>query len=117
MNSLSWLIYLCSVLPSLSFLFVGVGFAGLVAYFVGVGIWSGETGTNHFKSTKLLGIIPAVLLLIATLIPSERALYMIAASEMGETVVTSEAGQEVFNELKDTVMYQLEKLQGEGEPK
>ena len=37
---------------------------------------------------------------------------MIAASEMGEAVVTTEAGQEVFNELKDTVMYQLQQLQG-----
>ena len=34
------------------------------------------------------------------------------ADEMGEAVVTTESGQEVFNELKDTVMYQL---QGEKE--
>ena len=44
--------------------------------------------------------------------PDQKTIYMIAASEMGEAVVTTEAGQEVFNELKDTVMYQLQQLQG-----
>lgn len=40
-------------------------------------------------------------------------MYMIAASEIGETVVTSPEGKEVFGELKDTILFKLKELQEE----
>ena len=114
MNTLSLLIYLSSVLPSAGRMLLFLGIFGLfVSLFVGA-FWSEETETNQFPKLKPYFITCAVATFIAFLIPDQKTIYMIAASEMDEAVVTTEAGQEVFNELKDTVMYQLQQLQGVG---
>lgn len=44
------------------------------------------------------------------LIPSKETLYMIAASEAGEMVVTSDEGKEVISDLKEILKTQLQKL-------
>ena len=112
MNTLSLLIYLSSVLPSTGLMLLFLGIFGLfVSLLVGV-LWSGETGMNQFPKLKPYFITCAVAIFISILIPDQKTIYMIAASEMGEAIVTTETGQEVFNELKDTVMYQLQQLQG-----
>ena len=113
MNTLSWLVYLSSIIPNLGLFFGLVSALGIpVLTFTGI-IWSAETGKNQFLKLKPWLIVCCVLLFLSVLIPSQNTIYMIMASEMGEAVVTSEEGQEVFNELKDTVMYQLQQLQGE----
>lgn len=115
MNTLSLLIYLPSVIPNVGILLGFAGFLGiLILVFVGTVLYV-ETDKNHFPKLKPWLIASGVSLLIATLIPDQKTIYMIAASEMGEAVVTTGAGQEVFNELKDTLMYQLQQLQGEVE--
>ena len=53
------------------------------------------------------------MMFLSTLVPSERTMYMIAASEIGETIVTSPEAEEVFGELKDTILFKLNELQGE----
>ena len=112
MNTLSLLIYLSSVIPNIGGVLTFVGF--IVPPFLAFAgmIWSGETGLNQFPKLKPYFITCAVAIFVSILIPDQKTIYMIAASEMGEAVVTTEAGQEVFNELKDTVMYQLQQLQG-----
>lgn len=113
MNALSFLIYLSSVIPNVGIMLFLAGILGLpVLVFIG-GVWSAETGNNQFPNLKPWLITCAVSLFLSVLIPDQKTIYMIAASEMGEAVVTTETGQEVFNELKDTVMYQLQQLQGE----
>lgn len=113
MNTLSLLIYLSSVIPNIGLVLGIAGFLGIpILVFIGW-IWSDETDKNQFPKIKPWLIASGISLLIATLVPDQKTIYMIAASEMGEAVITTEAGQEVFNELKDTVMYQLQQLQGE----
>lgn len=113
MNTLSLLIYLSSVIPSVGVFLVFAGGLGIPILTIVGAFWSGETDTNQFGKLKPYFITCAVAVFIAVLIPDQKTIYMIAASEMGEAVVTTETGQEVFNELKDTVMYQLQQLQGE----
>ena len=113
MNTLSFLIYLSNVIPNVGILLFLTGILGLpVLVFIGA-VWSSDTGKNQFLKLKPWLIACAVSMFLSALIPNQKTIYMIAASEMGEAVVTTEAGQEIFNELKDTVMYQLQQLQGE----
>ena len=112
MNTLSLLIYLSSVLPSAGLMLLFLGIFGLFVSLLVGGFWSGETETNQFPKLKPYFVTCAVAIFISILIPDQKTIYMIAASEMGEAAVTTETGQEVFNELKDTVMYQLQQLQG-----
>lgn len=115
MNTLSLLIYLSNVIPNVGLVFGVAGFLGIpILVLIGI-VWSGEIDKNQFPKLKPWLIASGISLLISTLIPDQKTIYMIAASEMGEAVVTTETGQEVFNELKDTVMYQLQQLQGEKE--
>ena len=113
MNTLSFLIYLSSVLPNLGAVLIFMGSVGMILLVFGGAIWSVEVDENRFGKLKPYLIACAVAIFISILIPDQKTIYMIVASEMGEAIVTTEAGQEVFNELKDTVMYQLQQLQGE----
>ena len=45
--------------------------------------------------------------IITNLIPSQNTVLMIAASEMGETVVTSPANVELFNTTRDLLLQKL----------
>ena len=112
MNTLSLLIYLSSVIPSIGVALSIVGYIGPPFLVLGGMFWSGETDMNQYPKLKPYFITCVVAIFISILIPDQKTIYMIAASEMGEAAVTTEAGQEVFNELKDTVMYQLQQLQG-----
>ena len=112
MNTLSLLIYLSGVIPSIGIILSAGSVAILPCLVIIGGVWSVETEKNQFPKLKPYFITCAVALFISIMIPDQKTIYMIAASEMGEAVVTTEAGQEVFNELKDTVMYQLQQLQG-----
>ena len=138
MNTLSWLIYIAATVPTLvqtlvillmSLIFISVA----LIFGRGVAHDSNRSGydkiyntlkyedaIDYFKNKRYMvhvkHIVWSVIALVfLQLVPTEKVFYMIAASEMGEMVVTSESGQEVFGELKDTIMYQLEQLQGEGE--
>ena len=112
MNTLSLLIYLSAVIPSIGII-LSAGSVIIPPCLVIIGgVWSAETEKNQFPKLKPYFITCAVALFISIMIPDRKTIYMIAASEMGEAVVTTEAGREVFNELKDTVMYQLQQLQG-----
>jgi hypothetical protein len=112
MNTLSLLIYLSGVIPSIGIILSAGSVIILPCLVIIGGVWSAETEKNQFPKLKPYFITCAVALFISIMIPDQKTIYMIAASEMGEAVVTTEAGQEVFNGLKDTVMYQLQQLQG-----
>lgn len=48
--------------------------------------------------------------IILSMAPSEQTLYLVAGSEAGEMVVTSEEGKEVLEDVKEILQVQLEKL-------
>lgn len=125
MNNLSWFLYFADVLPSLSSL---SGVAGLVftAFFIVYVIFvvSSETWPcnsveenqrvldrekNLPSKFKWLSV-PLFLFVLAVLIPSKETIYLIAGSEAGEAVVTSEEGQEILSDIREVVSYQLDRL-------
>lgn len=115
MNTLSWLLYVAEVIPN-----VGVAF-GLMAFFVGlsiaiacvVGAYKRDVAFNdkdewqsgydlQRKALRYVWAVP-VLVLLSVLTPSKTTIYMIAASEMGETVVTNPEANEIFDAMKARV--------------
>jgi threonine/homoserine/homoserine lactone efflux protein len=109
MNSLSWLIYLASVSGSASSLFSFLAFMGAVFMVLGVilsilwtdgGFGSGdrERRIKGYEDLRASGksMIPRGILMfavcgvIAALLPGSNTIYAIAASEVGERVITDE---------------------------
>lgn len=109
MNSLSWFFYLANVLPAISSFLFAVGFSlsvGIALYVVAY------KSPDHPFQGLLTGLfpfpyklcsVPLVFFLFSILIPQEKTIYMIAASEMGETVVQSEEAKELYDDLKGII--------------
>lgn len=124
MNSLSILIYLADVLPRLgvvgavaSVLMFGAGIIGTI---IGrIVTWErysqrDEEWAQTLNARKTIGdyamkmlIAASIILPISILIPSQKTFYMIAASEIGESVVTSPEAKETFNELRNIILSKL----------
>lgn len=126
MNSLSWFLYLAEVLPSLAKtvgVFTGVLIVGitLVSFFRTMAVLESGMGLSARKVEykSIWGfwgktVIPLLILgTLMTLIPSRDTIYLIAGSEAGEAVVTSEAGQEILNDIQEVIRYQLGELKGD----
>lgn len=117
MNTLSWLLYVADVIPNL-----GVAF-GLSAFFIAVGVLIaivvgahkrdfayGEDEKQKWqdgydlqrKALRFAWLVP-LLVFCAVLLPGKSTIYMIAASEMGETVVTNPEVAEIFDAMKAKV--------------
>jgi hypothetical protein len=106
MNKLSWLLYLANVSDNIGSLFWYL----MLFIFIGVLIWciaglgqsaDGSTDKVFWKGWRRVGyfLFPAFLLvfLIGSFIPDKKTVYLIAASEAGETVVHSETGQKAID--------------------
>lgn len=122
MNSLSWVLYFADVLPNLAGLLVGcsivLGTTTLFlwgAYVITSGVDGGEADFN--KSVKKPASVTTILFVIsaltASVIPSKETFYLIAGSEVGETVVTSDEGKEIISDIHDVIKHQLSNLKGE----
>jgi hypothetical protein len=106
MNSLSWLIYLASLSGSASGFFSFLAVLGAVFVVVGGvlsimwtdGSYGGERRMKGYEDMRKRGqyLLPRGLLAlcvfgsIATILPSQNTIYAIAASEIGERVITDE---------------------------
>ena len=127
MNSLSWFLYLAEVLPQLAhnvtvlstILFFALTIVSIVRT---AAIADGSGMSLSARKNEYRGIwgfwgktaVPLLVLgLSMTLIPSKETIYMIAGSEAGEAVVTSETGQEILNDIKEVIQFQLSELKGE----
>jgi hypothetical protein len=105
MNNLSWIIYLAGVVGDLKnvllFAAFTTGFCGL-GCIIGYAVHQGEEDAPWlFRSRWLLFLLalPFLLGLIGSMIPTERTIYMIAASEFGETVVTDPRSRKLMDDL------------------
>jgi MFS family permease len=109
MNSLSWMIYLAEVAGNLRSmaalgLFIGAPLAGF-----GLAVWAieGKIGPAWRACLSIYIFFVAGLLVTAAFMPSSRTIYMIAASEAGETVVTSPEAKEILNDLRELIRRKL----------
>lgn len=104
MNSLSWLIYLADVVGAFSHISAAVIAFSAVALFVILLISiirsderdfnSGEFLKNYIKYPIYCLTIFSILTII---IPSQKTVLMIAASEMGEKVITSQKAADIID--------------------
>jgi hypothetical protein len=108
MNGLSWLIYLADVAGSVGFvsgLAVVVGIIVVALCLVAIPVSEGEVLDQDNRSKwlsilKSFSIITFVAFLFSAIVPSKETVYAIAASEMGEQVVTSPTGQKAVKALE-----------------
>lgn len=136
MNSLSWFLYIVDISTGIAnfsvFLAVVSGIIGVVMMIVGAVCRDDAYHSSNQEARTRLGIrlqkisclmvIPVVLFsLLAVLIPSKDALYMIGASQVGEQIVALEEVQEVGGEVgglaKDAIALLREKIQSSLENK
>lgn len=139
MNGLSWLLYLSDLAGNIGPVFAlgsGACVVGGIAHLVAGGIMRGDAlySWNEGKDMEGQGkalqkratrfILPAIALAIfAAAVPSRTTIMMIAASEMGETILASKEVQDVGGEagalaadsLKLLRKYVTEQLAGEAE--
>lgn len=120
MNNLSWLMYIADVLPSIGTFSFVLGFIGTVAVFAFTFIYAmfKEDAMETIREDRWKDVNPfswcwwlllfVPLLVLSLLIPPKETIYMIAASEAGEVMVTSEYGKELIQELKLILDNQIE---------
>lgn len=78
---------------------------------------SGDSDAEAFVKIPLINLSPLIFFLasaVAILLPSKESMYLIAGSEAGEMVVTSEAGKEMLNDIQAVIKGQLEALKPKG---
>lgn len=119
MNSLSWMIYAADVLSNIGGLLLFLAIASMIIsvgvfIFAGpaIGIWD-EDDRQYKHAKAALGFVlskwwvPLVCGFLWAVIPSQNTIYMIAASEAGETIVKTPEAQEIFNDLKTIIRQKL----------
>lgn len=114
MNSLSWMIYAAEALGSLQFIAGGFMIASAIGLAVSIaltGLFNTIDGNERTDATvrRLASKwwVPVALGVITILAPSSKTIYLIAASEAGETIVTSPEAKEVFDDLKTIIKSKL----------
>lgn len=111
MNTLSIFLYLANVIPNLSvlgFFLILIAFAfAFVLPARNVEMFSREHNPFMGLTRTITWVVLVIGLIFTTLVPSERTMYMIAASELGEIAVMNEEVQEVFNALKERILIEL----------
>lgn len=114
MNSLSWMIYAAEVLGRIGTTFALASFVSFIS--IAIGIFVGlvfsiddkdGTGKRIVAYSVRKWWVPLVFALIAVFTPSSNTIYLIAASEAGETIVTSPEAKEVFDDLKAIIKSKL----------
>lgn len=112
MNDLSWLIYAAGVVGNIQAVLIIMStlsacVVGLMVLFVAMDESYDPKMRGSARKSARLFWIPVACALVASLLPSSRTIYMIAASEIGETVVTSPDAQEMLSDLKAIIKKRL----------
>lgn len=134
MNSLSWLIYFAGVVNSFSNVLLMVSVFMAIAtciFWVARGVTAGNLkeydyptsdrpeGTPDYKGwvsiakitkQRWLYFTMVFIWIAVTLIPTEKTLYIIAASEAGEMIVTTPEAKELFDGVHKVIKQNLEEL-------
>ena len=117
MNGLSWFLYLASVVESFNTFIIIVGFMFVLLWLARF-FWimcEDEQGkinlddlAAHMGNMKYIwGFI--ICLLLAVVTPNSKTIYLIAGSEVGGTVVTSDEGKEILNDIRLIIKQQVTK--------
>lgn len=116
MNSLSWLIYFASIISGFKALFL---FLSIVCCIIIIVAWiarvaNPEEYNRHIREAatkwtnwRSIYVYSILFLLACIVIPTSSTMYMIAASELGETVVKSPEAIELFDQLKQLIKQKI----------
>jgi hypothetical protein len=114
MNSLSWFLYLAETISNLQefMFFILVVWGSVLGLYVFMCLLYTVLEGERPKYTPEMWMFVAFIILgvFANLIPSKNTIYLIAGSEVGEVVVTSEEGQAILNDIHEVIRAQLEGL-------
>jgi putative Ca2+/H+ antiporter (TMEM165/GDT1 family) len=113
MNSLSWMLYFAGVCGNIQGVLIGAAIvAGLAAIFSTLAFclttedYNETEHTLFGKAMKYAWPACAASALLASIIPSERTFYLIAASEMGDRALQTQTGKKAIaavNRYLDTI--------------
>ena len=116
MNTVSWLIYLTYVIPSVSWFATVFAFGLVISALLSLFVYGvAKSVTNEVNATKedrafpnailkqLKWIVPSAALcfFVANIVPDQQTMYMIAASELGEEVIISDEAKVLYQDLRD----------------
>lgn len=118
MNSLSWFLYLADVIGNVKgvlILFAIIFGMGSLGWLVAKACVAADDDESAKKFAHFMRFVPWIFVsvtFLTAIIPSRDTIYLIAGSEAGEAVVTSEAGQEILDDIQEVIRYQLGELKG-----
>lgn len=122
MNNLSWFIYFADILPNVGgyAIFMAIVFGLLsILYTVAKSFANGgDEDAENLINVPGIGYAPLIFVIasvVSLLIPSRETFYLIAGSEAGEMVVTSETGKEILSDIQEVIKGQLQALKPKGE--
>lgn len=111
MNSLSWFLYLASILPQLQAATILCAVVLVILFLFTCMDRDTKAGFyGEWKAPKWQLPTAAILILVAVLVPSTQTIYLIAGSEAGEAVVTSNEGRAILNDIQEVIRAQLGNL-------
>lgn len=110
MNNLSWFLYAVDTITNVGIVLkIAAICLGAPVIISGIGTFSYDHVASKVFPIMLKIFIP--ILILAVLMPSERTIYFILGSEIGEEVTQSETAKKVH----DAVNKKLDEYLGEGE--
>ena len=114
MNSLSWMIYAAEVLTNAGVVALILAVVSIFLWVMAAGVTGGMGYVDDYESSRVQFRwvmrrfwIPLTFLIVSILLPSQKTIYMIAASEAGETIITNPDAKEVFNDLTAIIKSKL----------
>lgn len=119
MNSLSWFLYLAGVIPNFA---IFASIIGIIGTFVCLVTWTisrvaqAQHPEEHYQreltdkqhtvlrdSSRYALFITVPLLLMSFILPSERTMYLIAASQFGEQLAATPDAKALYGQLKTKI--------------
>lgn len=112
MNGLSWILYAADAVSNVQTMFIVGGFIGLFSILLGMiiaGIAEIEENVPSGTWKRIMKYVwaPALAFLLASVLPSQTTIYMIAASQAGERVLKSPDGSQIMSDLTKLIEKKL----------
>lgn len=99
MNTVSFLIYIADVLPSLAAALIFWACIGCIVGAFLIACHYDNHRPESARKVRRLWFIPFAMIFVGIFLPSSNTFYLIAASEIGEDVVTSPRAKKIMQVL------------------
>lgn len=125
MNVLSLFLYFAGVIAQIQVVFIVMGSMILVLYGIYAIVTFGSEEYSYYDKDRIARMrkakddfpkgkgylaLAAVLFFISALFPTQQTMYLIAASELGETAITSDVAKELYSDINTMIDLQIENM-------